>query len=83
MVAREDARSAVGRVLWPICAAIMALHVVAVAVRTLLRPGGGVLADVLSLLNAAQERSLASWRVLTAVRVRRSDSRLTVSYDCP
>ena len=60
VVAWVDARYAVGRVLLPICAAIMALHVVAVAVRTLLRPGA-VLADVLSLLNAAQERSLASW----------------------
>ncbi|WP_406053935.1 hypothetical protein [Kribbella sp. NBC_00889] len=38
VVAREDARPAVGRVLLPTCAAIMALHVVAVAVRTLLRP---------------------------------------------
>jgi hypothetical protein len=60
-VARVDARFAIGRLLLTICTAIMALHLVAVAVRTLLRPGGGVLAEVLSLLNAAHERSLASW----------------------
>ncbi|GAB2646572.1 hypothetical protein GCM10009743_22730 [Kribbella swartbergensis] len=45
----------------PICAAIMVLHVGSVAVRSLVRPGDGALADVLGLLNAAQERSLASW----------------------
>ncbi|TCC63356.1 hypothetical protein E0H73_12985 [Kribbella pittospori] len=61
VVARVDARYAVGRVLFTICAAIMTLHLVAVTVRILLRPGGGGPADVLSLLNAAQERSLASW----------------------
>ncbi|MFG1813495.1 hypothetical protein ACGFIF_07010 [Kribbella sp. NPDC049174] len=59
--ARDELGSAIGRRLFPICAAIMALHVAAVAVRSLVRPGPGALADALSLLNAAQERSLASW----------------------
>src|SRR5688500_3064769 len=39
----------------------MALHVGSVAVRSLVGPDHGVLSDVLALLNAAQERSLASW----------------------
>jgi hypothetical protein len=47
--------------LLPICAGIMALHVAAVAVRSVVRPDPGALADALALLNAAQERSLASW----------------------
>lgn len=59
--ARDDLRYAIGRILLPICAAIMALHVGSVAVRSLVRPGNGAVADVLALLNAAQERSLASW----------------------
>ncbi|TDD18594.1 hypothetical protein E1218_25745 [Kribbella turkmenica] len=49
------------RVLLAVCAAIMVLHVVAVGVRTIARPTSGALPDVLALLNAAQERSLASW----------------------
>jgi hypothetical protein len=57
---RGDIRYAVGVVLLACCAVIMGLHVVAVMVRSLARPGGA-LADVLALLNAAQERSLASW----------------------
>jgi hypothetical protein len=48
-------------ILLTICTAIIALHLVSVAVRSLARPGHGTLADVLALLNAAQERSLASW----------------------
>ena len=59
--ARDDVRYAIGRVLLPICAAIMALHVVSVAVRSLARPGHGAVIDLVALLNAAQERSLASW----------------------
>jgi hypothetical protein len=59
--ARDDLRYAIGMNLLPICAAIMALHVGSVAVRSLVRPDHGVLSDVLALLNAAQERSLASW----------------------
>lgn len=58
---RDQVRAAVGRSLLAICVVIMALHVMSVVVRTLARPNGGTLADVLALLNAAQERSLASW----------------------
>lgn len=59
--ARDDLGHAIGRRLVPICAAIMVLHVGAVAVRSFVRPEPGALADALALLNAAQERSLASW----------------------
>lgn len=57
---RDDVRYTVGRVLLLICAIIMALHIVAVAVRSLARPAG-FRAEALALLNGASERSLASW----------------------
>ncbi|SDU43446.1 hypothetical protein [Jiangella alkaliphila] len=57
---RDDIRYAIGKVLLLVCAAVMALHVVSVAVRSIARPDGRVLADVLALLNGAHERSLAS-----------------------
>jgi hypothetical protein len=59
-LARDDVRYAIGGVLLLICAIIMALHVVAVAVRSLARPTG-FRAEALALLNGASERSLASW----------------------
>lgn len=58
---RDDIRYAIGKVLLLVCAAVMALHLVSVAVRSIARPDGRVLADVLALLNGAHERSLASW----------------------
>ncbi|TDE10417.1 hypothetical protein [Jiangella asiatica] len=58
---QDDPRYAIGRVLLVVCAAVMTLHVVAVAARSLIRPSPGTLADILALLNAAQERSVASW----------------------
>ncbi|SDU77137.1 hypothetical protein SAMN04488563_5431 [Jiangella alkaliphila] len=39
----------------------MVLHVVAVIGRALIRPDSGPLLEVLALLNAGQERSLAAW----------------------
>jgi hypothetical protein len=60
VVAGDDVRYTIGRVLLPICTVVMVLHVGSVAVRSLVRPDGA-LADALALLNAAQERSLASW----------------------
>ncbi|RIQ31030.1 hypothetical protein [Jiangella rhizosphaerae] len=59
--ARDDVRYAIGRALLLGCAVVMALHLLAVVVRMRTRPEGGVLADVLALLNGGHERSLASW----------------------
>lgn len=56
-----EVRLATGRFLFSICAGIMALHVVSVVTRSLVEPGEGAFDDVLALLNAAQERSLAGW----------------------
>lgn len=56
-----DVRLATGRILFSICAGIMALHIVSVVMHSLINPGEGAFDDVLALLNAAQERSLAGW----------------------
>ena len=60
-VGKGDVAPAARRILLSICAGIMALHVVSVVVRSQVEPGNGAFADVLALLNAAQERSLAGW----------------------
>lgn len=39
----------------------MILHVAAVVARTIVRPDGGPLVDIFALLDAGQERTLASW----------------------
>jgi len=56
-----DVRLATGRILFSVCAGIMALHLVSVVMRSLVQPPEGAFDDVLALLNAAQERSLAGW----------------------
>ena len=60
-VGEGDVRPATGRILFSICAGIMGLHIVSVVLRSLIHPGAGAFNDVLALLNAAQERSLAGW----------------------
>ncbi|TDC46745.1 hypothetical protein E1212_26205 [Jiangella ureilytica] len=57
---RDDVRYTIGKVLLLLCATVVALHLAAVAVRSLARPDGAP-ADVLALLNGGHERSLASW----------------------
>jgi hypothetical protein len=43
------------------CVIVMVLHVAAVVARTIIRPDSGPLVDVFALLDAGQERTLASW----------------------
>jgi hypothetical protein len=43
------------------CVIVMVLHVAAVVARTIVRPDSGPLVDVFALLDAGQERTLASW----------------------
>ncbi|WP_026877620.1 hypothetical protein [Jiangella gansuensis] len=59
--AADDARFAVGRVLLVVFVVIMTLHLASVTVQTQLRPDNRAVTDVLSLVNAGTERSLASW----------------------
>lgn len=61
LLARDDVRYPIGKALLLGSAVIMVLHLVSVVVRMRTRPEGGVLADVLALLNGGHERSLASW----------------------
>ena len=61
MLARNDLRATVGRVLVLGSLAVMVLHTAAVLGRITIRPESGVLADVFALLDAGGERSLAAW----------------------
>jgi hypothetical protein len=61
ILASKDLRIAVGRVLVLGSLAVMVLHAGAVLGRITIRPESGVLADVLALLDAGEERSLAAW----------------------
>jgi hypothetical protein len=60
-ISRDDPRFAVGAVLVTGCVTVMVLHVAAVVARTIVRPESGPLVDVFALLDAGQERTLASW----------------------
>jgi hypothetical protein len=58
---KGDVGPVIGRILFSICASIMALHIVSVVMNGVVDPKAGAFNDVLALLNAAQERSLAGW----------------------
>jgi FkbM family methyltransferase len=60
-ISRDDPRFAAGVVLVLGCLAVMVLYVAAVVARTIVRPESGPLVDILALLDAGQERTLASW----------------------
>ena len=61
MLARNDLRAAVGRILVLGSLAVLVLHIAALLGRITIRPEGGVLADVFVLFDAGKERSLAAW----------------------